>query len=559
MPTRPAHDYRQADSAPSVVRESGIFRQCFEALVYLALAVILFRAFVAEGYMISTGSMAPCLLGYHRQVICPTCAFPFSRGTHVLDDDSILAEPDWSSTDIDFGAEPTAPATVCPNCGLSTIDVSTVPRNEGDQLLVQKHLYQLRPPRRWEVVVFRHPEDPDQAYVKRVVGLPGESIELRDGDLFADGRLQRKSLPVQQGMRITVYDHDHEPTDAEWEPRWRADADQTQWRKSEKGFVHHASGSKELAWLTYHHWIREGGSHQTSIPLADWPRNIDSPNSLDRSLSYSHDRRALEYVGVLSEWRAKRLRNASRDPGWIRAINELEATSHESPIVDLYGYNHPESSDTAHPIHDLMLEAVMTPFSKSGEFRVRMTDGWHWFETVLDFANEEVRLSVDDDSDPIRSAPLPVAGFGEPATVTVSLFDRQVLVCWNGQQCLEPLPYAAEARPRRLTSRPVQLGAAGIDLSVSHVRLYRDVHYTVRQLSAREAFTRLGPDEFFVLGDNSPVSVDSRLWESPAIPRELLVGKPFLVHLPSRQGRLEIAGDARHIRIPDFSRIRYIR
>jgi hypothetical protein len=110
-----------------------------------------------------------------------------------------------------------------------------------------------------------------------------------------------------------------------------------------------------------------------------------------------------------------------------------------------------------------------------------------------------------------------------------------------------------------MTSQPVQLGAAGVDLSVSHLRLYRDVHYTAKRLSSQDRFATLGPEEFFVLGDNSPVSVDSRVWESPAIPRELLVGKPFLVHLPSRQSRLEIAGNAHHIRIPDFSRIRYIR
>jgi signal peptidase I len=393
------------------VRESGVIRQCFEALVYLALAVILFRAFIAEGYMISTGSMAPCLLGYHRQVICPTCAFPFSRGTRFHDDDSILAEPDWSKSVVDLGVAPSAPGTVCPNCGLSTIDVRAVPRNEGDQLLVQKHLYQLRPPRRWEVVVFRHPQDPDQAYVKRVVGLPGESIRLIDGDLYADGQLQRKSLSVQQGMRITVYDHDHEPTDDEWRPRWRADADQTQWQSVENRFVHRANGSNEPHWLTYHHWIREGGSHRTSVPLSGWPTIRQDRAVQDRNLTYSTERQVLQYAGVLPAWRANRLRSVSSDPRWTAAIDQLEAFSHESPIVDLYGYNHPESGDAAHPIHDLMLEMTISRIERDGELRVRMTDGWHWFETVLDFARKEVRLHVDEDRNPIRSAPLSMGAF----------------------------------------------------------------------------------------------------------------------------------------------------
>ena len=541
------------------MRESGMFRKCFDAAVALALAVILFRAFVAEGYMISTGSMAPCLLGYHRQVVCPTCAFPFSRGTRVHDDDAILAEPDWSTSAVDLGVVPTTAETMCPNCGLSTIDVRSVPRNEGDQLLVQKHLYQLRLPRRWEVVVFRHPNDPDQAYVKRVVGLPGESIALSDGDLYADGTLQRKSLKVQQGMRITVYDHDHEPIDAEWKPRWRATPDQTRWESIENRFVHRADGDEETAWLTYHHWIREGGTHRTSVPLAHWPTSIDEPEVLDRMLSYSTGRNRLSHVGVLPDWKADRLRNASDDPHWIAAVNRLEALSHESPVVDLYGYNHPDSGERANSIHDLMLEAEISSVQGDGELRIRMTDGWHWFETVLDFGNRQVRLSVDGRPDQTRSAPLSTAHVRKTATVTVSLFDRQVLVCLNGKPCLEPLLYAADHRRRRLTSRPVQLGAAGVDLSVSHLRLFRDVYYTANQVTSQGEFAPLGPNEFFVLGDNSPVSVDSRAWESPAIPRELLVGKPFLVHLPSRQGRVEFGGDSHHIRIPDFSRVRYIR
>ncbi|MEZ6050881.1 MAG: S26 family signal peptidase [Planctomycetaceae bacterium] len=37
-----------------------------------------------------------------------------------------------------------------------------------------------------EVVVFRHPAEPDQAYVKRVAGLPGEQVELIEGDVVVD-------------------------------------------------------------------------------------------------------------------------------------------------------------------------------------------------------------------------------------------------------------------------------------------------------------------------------------------------------------------------------------
>ena len=52
-----------------------------------------------------------------------------------------------------------------------------------------KYLYLLHPPRRWDVVVFKSPDDPDkehyqQNFIKRLVGLPGEKLMVLDGDIY---------------------------------------------------------------------------------------------------------------------------------------------------------------------------------------------------------------------------------------------------------------------------------------------------------------------------------------------------------------------------------------
>ena len=62
-----------------------------------------------------------------------------------------------------------------------------------------------------------------------------------------------------------------------------------------------------------------------------------------------------------------------------------------------------------------------------------------------------------------------------------------------------------------------------------------------------------------MLGDNSPVSNDSRFWpESPVVRGEMLLGKPFLVHLPSRGVPLQVLGGETYW-VPDLREIRYIR
>jgi signal peptidase I len=124
---------------------------------------------------------------------------------------------------------------------------------------------------------------------------------------------------------------------------------------------------------------------------------------------------------------------------------------------------------------------------------------------------------------------------------------------------------------------PVGIAARGIEVTVSHLAIFRDTYYRSEQVrdpdtrsvnptfrdesndeaglldaladprtwheryssSASEAVFRLGPDEFLMLGDNSPKSKDGRLWGNSrgaarrhAVPRMALVGKAFYIYWP---------------------------
>lgn len=59
--------------------------------------------------------------------------------------------------------------------------------HHGQYLLVNKLAYRLGEYRRGDVIVFHYPNNPSQDYIKRVIGLPGDTVEFRDGILFVNG------------------------------------------------------------------------------------------------------------------------------------------------------------------------------------------------------------------------------------------------------------------------------------------------------------------------------------------------------------------------------------
>ena len=60
---------------------------------------------------------------------------------------------------------------------------------EGDKLFVNKFVYRFRPPQRGDIIVFKYPVDPKKDFIKRLVGLPGEEVEIRDGKIFVNGQV----------------------------------------------------------------------------------------------------------------------------------------------------------------------------------------------------------------------------------------------------------------------------------------------------------------------------------------------------------------------------------
>jgi len=97
----PASD---ADQKPHEQKDA--FREIVETVVFVVVLVLLLRSFLAEAFVIPTGSMATTLLGYHREVDCPECGFRFPLNM------SKEIDPQDPAREVVTGC-------VCPNCRLT--------------------------------------------------------------------------------------------------------------------------------------------------------------------------------------------------------------------------------------------------------------------------------------------------------------------------------------------------------------------------------------------------------------------------------------------------------
>ena len=57
----------------------------------------------------------------------------------------------------------------------------------GDRIFGNRLAYLFSDPQRYDIVIFKYPDDETQLYIKRVIGLPGEPVEIRDGKVYIDG------------------------------------------------------------------------------------------------------------------------------------------------------------------------------------------------------------------------------------------------------------------------------------------------------------------------------------------------------------------------------------
>lgn len=82
----------------------------------------------------------------------------------------------------------------------------------GDHILVNKFIYWFTAPERGDIIVFKFPQDEGRDFIKRVIGLPGETIEIRGKQVFINGKPLEEPYAIHLDAR--VMGNPHSPRDS---------------------------------------------------------------------------------------------------------------------------------------------------------------------------------------------------------------------------------------------------------------------------------------------------------------------------------------------------------
>jgi signal peptidase I len=76
---------------------------------------------------------------------------------------------------------------------------------DGEYLVIDELSYRFRNPRRGEVIVFRYPENPSQFFIKRIIGVPGDTIVIRNGQVIVQNEQFKQEAVLDESTYLPDY------------------------------------------------------------------------------------------------------------------------------------------------------------------------------------------------------------------------------------------------------------------------------------------------------------------------------------------------------------------
>lgn len=476
-------------------KKKGFLRENIESIVIAVTLAFVLRIFVVEAFKIPTGSMAPTLLGQHKSVKCPNCAWKF-KTNHSLN------------------------YVKCSNC-FYKIRISDYRKRGGNRILVNKFIYDFGKPKRWDIAVFKYPFnevkclscgfsssqsmlcekctnavkkenyfkakvnsikgsfgvgqyhkvvcnscDTEGAilcnscgstnvnvvrknYIKRLIGLPEEKLRIVNGDIYINDKIERKPEKVQESLWVPVFNSNY-PAKQEivqnWEMKdefWDVSAKQLQLQLPE--------GAEQRSYITFKRKITDFTVYNNGITDAI---NGDIMIKFDVSASGNNGG-----ISIILQENEKE----------IEAFVSTEAGKKKSYLK----------------VSGSIVKSDAEVFIESGK------------EYSIEFSN------VDN-------------------KITLKLNDSVVFSHTYNTDLSSFKDYTKFSE--------LKFGGENIAAVFKNISIFRDIYYSDAGEWGTLKPIEIGNNEYFFLGDNSRNSNDSRFWK--IVPESNMVGKAFMVFWP---------------------------
>ncbi|MHC4322235.1 MAG: S26 family signal peptidase, partial [Planctomycetota bacterium] len=479
-------------------KEKGFFRENIESiLIAVALAFVL-RIFVVEAFKIPTGSMAPTLLGVHKNVKCPNCNWKF-KSNHNNG------------------------YVKCSNC-FYKIRISDNVKKGGSRILVNKFSYDFGEPRRWDVAVFKYPfanvacmscgfsssqsmmcekctNSPKKEnffkskvngyfkrpfginqyhkvvckscntvgaifceqcgstnvhvvrknYIKRLIGLPEEKLQVVNGDIYINDKIARKPEKVQDSLWVPVFDSNY-PAKQEIIENWEVQDKNWDISKEQLHLIK-PDGIELKSYITFKRDITDNSVYNSEITDAV---------SADVLLAFN-----VIATGI--------------NGGILILLEENEKT------YEVFVRSRGEKKESYVKISGSIVASNTDAFIESGKIcRVEFSN-----------ADNEIILKLNDS-----------VVFSHTYDTDLSSLDS----------------YTKYSK--------LKFGGINTEAVFKDIIISRDVYYSESGEWGIYNPVEIGEKQYFFLGDNSRNSNDSRYWKF--VPESNMVGRAFMVFWPLR-------------------------
>lgn len=506
--TKPSKSKSTDDEAIQSTRET------VESVIVAFILAFLFRAFVAEAFVIPTGSMAPTLMGAHKDIFCEYCGQQYQAS----------ASDEFNSQ---TGARTSAVtiASTCSVCrAINSYDFVGNKNHStfsGDRILVSKFDYILSKPQRWDVLVFKWPEGARMNYIKRLIGLPGETLLLTEGDVLIktkdnpEWNIARKPPHKIQAMKQIVSDTNHRAKilteqgfPSLWQPlaqvgssSWAVENTQDTWKAE-------LSPSANVEFLRYYHktvdevaWddIEDGQQLSPVDPYAS--ELITDYLAYNSSFLLGNAKRVFEEKNPIPMMPA-----FLSGTGWKpkdEITSEYRAFQYAREKIGSFAVGR-GPGDGHHWVGDLSGQFDIEVKSDSGTLVLDIVEFGIHFQCLIDVSTGDATLQAVEGGNA-----LPAFGGKTQVTGSTSVrgkgsyqlefcnFDDQLVLWVNGKVTqfetagtfdsrefrngAARRPYWTEADP--LDAAPVAIGGANISLAVNRAKVFRDIYYIAIQSS----------------------------------------------------------------------------